>query len=77
MLSKNKSDSLNDGEIKSMKKSDSTNNKENSDDGVDKSHYNLSEAEKNSKNLNEFANIRTSIEINKKLRSQYKGKANA
>jgi hypothetical protein len=29
------------------------------------------------KNLNEFANIRTSIEINKKLRSQYKGKANA
>jgi hypothetical protein len=35
---------------------------------MDKSYYILSEAEKNSKNLNEFANIRTSIELNKKLK---------
>lgn len=63
--------------MKSLKKSDSTNNKDQSDDGVDKSNYVLSEAEKNSKTLNEFANIRTSIEINKKLRGQFKGKVNA
>jgi len=74
LVSKTKSDSLNEDSNKSLKKSDSTNNKD--DDCVDKSHYALSEAEKNSKNLNEFANIRTSMEINKKLRATYKGKSN-
>jgi len=70
---KNKSNS--DGnENRSQQISESSQNKQNSEDELDRSNYMLSDAEKNSKNLNEFANIRTSIELNKKLKSQFKGK---
>ena len=69
---KNKSNS-DDNENRSQQISESTQNKQNSEDGLDRSSYMLSDAEKNSKNLNEFANIRTSIELNKKLKSQFKG----
>jgi len=70
---KNKSNS-DDNENRSQQISESSQNKQNSEDGLDRSNYMLSDAEKNSKNLNEFANIRTSIELNKKLKSQFKGK---
>jgi hypothetical protein len=70
---KNKSNS-DDDENRSQQISESTQNKQNSEDGLDRSNYMLSDAEKNSKNLNEFANIRTSIELNKKLKSQFIGK---